>query len=703
MDYFMWFFSSFYVFLKWATTQTIYTTTSQAIQEELERNILSNYTLVLKLVKMTDLTEADSTLKVIEVLPMKHLQFIQNHLKIGKLGIMRINNVKQTGKETLLRFLDFNMASFQSGTIEALKLIPLCYNYFPLTDVSVLGFKTQIQHFNKSHHLTSTNIYLMNDFKNLVSTSSVFLYFAPACISLPLSQSHPRALNCMFPPNAVLKILRHDFTISIQITDQHSPLKIPITAFTNLEPLTSDTFTLEWPSPLSRTLYPSGFTIAILQKTVNFEVTLQSVQDNPNSDPLLEMTDHIEKFVEADIESPKISNGQAVEEQETLVTPNIQPFQLEMKQDQPEEIDLDDVVPDVDVYEIMEIQRLELEFYCNPHYKDLGAIRLYENMYGKQMTTKNITAKLSRFSESRVRSDLEFDLSNRQYDFLMNNRKKYKVVFTMGKHDPNKNSIHQHIALPTLVMLNREEVIRAYEDNFGDGYGIDESIVDIFHFLQPGGNHLKIFMDQCAKNLDEKYVISIRVLEYQDSPTLLDTYRRQRKRDITPSNYVENKPIYKYTMDELRIVKKIKIQKPGYAGKSETKRAFHARMRYDRKHWGVPSNLSYKEQLNMINLKQAEEKEKSLYASNYIDVVEGPMGKKRKTARIRELNISQQVANIGGAPVDWDNDAMGDTVDNLEHFRMVCVVMITLLLRGLLLVERRQTIMTQWNAKVPLP
>ncbi|KAI8891498.1 hypothetical protein BC833DRAFT_626818, partial [Globomyces pollinis-pini] len=338
-----------------------------------------------------------------------------------------------------------------------------------------------------------------------------------------------------------------DFVISLRVLNRQEPLRIPFTALTNLDPLSPQTFTLTWLDPLSRSNYPTGFTIALLLKQNDFPITTQIVEDSS-------------KNQQATVIETTSGNVKESSPHQTLdIDGSFQEEIAEKLHVNSSRIDLQDTnlpPPKLNVYDVMNIKKPEYEFVCNPYYKDLGPLTLFENIAGKEFQVKNIKCRLDTLTNFSKRPHLEFDISDTQYKFLEDNRQLYKVVFTMARYLPRNKSFLQYIPSETWLTVNDDEVVRAAQDNYGDGYGINECIVDLFHFLQVGANEIYLVMQGFKKDLSDKYIISVRVLELLETPIVIPDFKRQSIKKQTSLNFVENKPIRKCSEAELKILRK---------------------------------------------------------------------------------------------------------------------------------------------------
>ncbi|KAI8892035.1 hypothetical protein BC833DRAFT_626226 [Globomyces pollinis-pini] len=175
--------------------------------------------------KMTDLYISDDIINVIEVLPWKQLYLIQNYLNIGNIGIVRIKGKRLTGKQALLRVLKEKIAEDGStDMMKVLRAIPSCFCFNGLSNVNVLGFKTQLQRIDPNEHLLSTNIYLFKDLDVFKFNSQFWLYFSPAIANMERSPLEPLTMNCCFPPNCplLISLKSHQIVIKAVATFRNS-------------------------------------------------------------------------------------------------------------------------------------------------------------------------------------------------------------------------------------------------------------------------------------------------------------------------------------------------------------------------------------------------------------------------------------------------------------------------------------------------
>ncbi|KAJ2990644.1 hypothetical protein HDV02_004234 [Globomyces sp. JEL0801] len=137
-----------------------------------------------------------------------------------------------------------------------------------------------------------------------------------------------------------------------------------------------------------------------------------------------------------------------------------------------------------DVFEIFNIQRDEHKFVCNPYYSDLGPIKMSRDHFGANRKSTSLIKRLEYFRPKKSDPDLKFEITQKQLDFLENNRTQYKLVFTMALYKPHIKESLQLLPPKSLVFLDDEELVRAEEDNFGDGMDSNANVIDIFYFLK---------------------------------------------------------------------------------------------------------------------------------------------------------------------------------------------------------------------------
>ncbi|KAI8894823.1 hypothetical protein BC833DRAFT_568007 [Globomyces pollinis-pini] len=140
---------------------------------------------------------SDDLAQVIDVLPLKQLNIIESHLKIRKIGIVRVRGKRLTSKPALLGILrEIIVEEGPAKLIEALRIIPLCFIYYGLSDVNVFGFKTQLQP-TGIKELHSTNIHLFENLETLKNSSQLYVFFPPtiANMNIPEETSVSEALR----------------------------------------------------------------------------------------------------------------------------------------------------------------------------------------------------------------------------------------------------------------------------------------------------------------------------------------------------------------------------------------------------------------------------------------------------------------------------------------------------------------------------
>ncbi|KAJ2992129.1 hypothetical protein HDV02_003267 [Globomyces sp. JEL0801] len=85
---------------------------------------------------------SDDLAQVIDVLPLKQLNIVESHLKIPKIGIVQVRGKRLTSKPALLGILrEIIVEEDAAKLIEALRIIPLCFINYSLSDLgSKLNF-----------------------------------------------------------------------------------------------------------------------------------------------------------------------------------------------------------------------------------------------------------------------------------------------------------------------------------------------------------------------------------------------------------------------------------------------------------------------------------------------------------------------------------------------------------------------------------